>query len=52
MNPANRVLLKVDVPMEEFGETADRVESLMGKRPELRFSFIQENARYVEDLDV
>ncbi|MBO0335053.1 DNA topoisomerase IV subunit B [Sneathiella sp. CAU 1612] len=52
MNPAKRVLLKVDVPMEEFGETADRVESLMGKRPELRFSFIQENARYVEDLDV
>jgi topoisomerase-4 subunit B len=52
MNPKNRVLLKVDVPMEEFGETADRVESLMGKRPELRFSFIQENARYVEDLDV
>lgn len=52
MNPKNRVLLKVDVPMEEFGETADRVESLMGKRPELRFSFIQENARFVEDLDV
>ena len=52
MNPKNRVLLKVDVPMEEFGETADRVESLMGKRPELRFAFIQENARYVEDLDV
>ena len=52
MNPKNRVLLKVDVPMEEFGETADRVESLMGKRPELRFAFIQENAQYVEDLDV
>ncbi len=52
MNPKNRVLLKVDIPMEEFGETADRVESLMGKRPELRFSFIQENAQYVEDLDV
>ena len=52
MNPEKRVLLKVDVPMEEFGETADRVESLMGKRPELRFSFIQENAQYVEDLDV
>lgn len=52
MNPDKRVLLKVEVPMEEFGETADRVESLMGKRPELRFSFIQENARFVEDIDV
>lgn len=52
MNPEKRVLLKVEVPMEEFGETADRVESLMGKKPELRFSFIQENARFVADLDV
>ena len=52
MNPANRVLLKVEVPLEEFGETADRVESLMGKRPELRFAFIQENARFVQDIDV
>jgi topoisomerase-4 subunit B len=24
----------------------------MGKRPELRFQYIQENARFVEDLDV
>lgn len=52
MTPAKRVLLKVEVPMEEFSETADRVESLMGKKPELRFSFIQENARFVEDIDV
>ncbi|MCR9214782.1 MAG: DNA topoisomerase IV subunit B [Proteobacteria bacterium] len=52
MNPEKRVLLKVEVPIEEFGETADRVESLMGKKPELRFSFIQENARFVEDIDV
>jgi topoisomerase IV subunit B len=52
MNPDKRVLLKVEVSMEEFGETADRVESLMGKKPELRFSFIQENARFVADLDV
>ncbi len=52
MNPEKRVLLKVDVPIEELGETADRVESLMGKKPELRFSFIQENARFVEDIDV
>ncbi|WP_334129279.1 DNA topoisomerase IV subunit B [Sneathiella sp.] len=52
MNPKKRVLLRVDVPIEEFGETAERVESLMGKKPELRFAFIQENARYVEDIDV
>ncbi len=52
MNPEKRVLLRVQIPMEEFGETADRVESLMGKRPELRFSFIQENARFADNLDI
>ncbi|MEP3245811.1 MAG: DNA topoisomerase IV subunit B [Sneathiella sp.] len=52
MNPENRVLLRVQVPMEEYGETSDRVESLMGKKPELRFNFIQENARFAENLDI
>jgi topoisomerase-4 subunit B len=28
------------------------VESLMGRRPELRFAFIQEHAKTVEDVDV
>jgi topoisomerase-4 subunit B len=37
-----------DVP----GDTADLVERLMGKKPELRFQYIQENARFVEELDV
>jgi len=52
MNPKNRVLLRVQIPMEEFGETADRVESLMGKKPELRFTFIQENAKFADNLDI
>jgi DNA gyrase/topoisomerase IV subunit B len=28
------------------------VERLMGKKPELRFQYITENARFVEELDV
>ena len=28
------------------------VETLMGKKPELRFSYLQENARFVTSLDV
>ncbi|MBT5265473.1 MAG: hypothetical protein HOL85_11615, partial [Rhodospirillaceae bacterium] len=28
------------------------VETLMGRKPELRFAYIQENARFVEDIDV
>ena len=32
--------------------TVDLVESLMGRKPELRFEFIQERAQFVKDLDV
>ena len=28
------------------------VERLMGRKPELRFQFIQENAKFVQDIDV
>src|SRR3712207_8775581 len=34
---------------DEPGETEDLVERLMGKKPEMRFQFIQENARFVEE---
>ncbi len=52
MDPGRRTLLKVVAAPEERAETAELVESLMGRRPELRFQFIQENARSVEELDV
>ncbi|MFO1106606.1 MAG: DNA topoisomerase IV subunit B [Amaricoccus sp.] len=53
MAPASRTLIKVTIAEDE-GETGDLVERLMGKRPELRFQYIQENARFVdeEELDV
>jgi len=52
MNPATRRLIRVSVDDDAPGETGDLVERLMGKRPELRFQYIQENARFVEDVDV
>ena len=52
MNPATRVLIKVTIDEDEPGETGDLVERLMGKKPELRFQYIQENAQFVEGLDV
>ena len=52
MNPATRKLIRVSIDEDEPGETADLVERLMGKKPELRFQYIQENARFVEELDV
>jgi topoisomerase-4 subunit B len=51
MSPGSRTLIRVTIAEDE-GETGELVERLMGKRPELRFQYIQENARFVEDLDV
>jgi topoisomerase-4 subunit B len=44
MDPASRKLIRVSVDDEVPGETGDLVERLMGKKPELRFQYIQENA--------
>ncbi len=52
MNPATRKLIRVSIDEDESGETGDLVERLMGKKPELRFQYIQEHARFVEELDV
>lgn len=58
MNPATRSLLRVVVAknaedsQEEIRETEILVESLMGRKAELRFQFIQENARFARDVDV
>jgi topoisomerase IV subunit B len=52
MDPTKRTLLKVMALPEQRAETAELVESLMGRRPELRFAFIQERAKTVEEVDV
>jgi topoisomerase-4 subunit B len=52
MNPATRKLIRVTIDDDEPGETEDLVERLMGKKPEMRYQYIQENARFVEELDV
>jgi topoisomerase-4 subunit B len=44
MDPKRRTLLQVVLPPDERARTADLIEALMGRRPELRFRFIQENA--------
>ncbi len=59
MDPAKRRLLRVSVPSAHDPETseaaaglADLIERLMGRKPEPRYQFIQNNARFVRDLDV
>lgn len=45
MDPTKRRLLRVVIPDLDTQETADRVSQLMGKKPELRFQFIQEQTQ-------
>ncbi len=59
MDKKKRMLLRVMIPStnteegkEEAFETRRQVERLMGKNPELRFKFIIERAKFVDDLDI
>ena len=52
MDPKTRKLIQVSIDEDEPGETGNLVERLMGKKPEMRFEYIQENAKFVEELDV
>ncbi|AUQ59013.1 DNA topoisomerase 4 subunit B [Phaeobacter inhibens] len=52
MDPSTRKLIRVTIDEDEPGETSELVEQLMGKKPELRYQYIQENAKFVEELDV
>ena len=56
MNPATRTLARVTLPdsFDELTEArpAELVDTLMGKKAELRYKFIQENAQFVDELDV
>jgi topoisomerase-4 subunit B len=52
MDPATRTLARITLPRSEEA-VEDLVEALMGRKPELRFRFIQENAEFAAaDLDV
>jgi topoisomerase-4 subunit B len=52
MDPATRTLARVVLDADDTVAFDDLVETLMGRKPELRFNYIQQNARFVEELDV
>jgi topoisomerase IV subunit B len=56
MNPATRTLARVTLPdsMDELTEMkpSELINTLMGKKAETRFKFIQDNAAFVEELDI
>ena len=52
MDPSSRKLIRVSIDDEEPGETSNLVDQLMGKKPELRFQYIQDNAKFAAELDI
>ncbi|MFM9890434.1 MAG: toprim domain-containing protein, partial [Rickettsiales bacterium] len=57
MDPRKRTMLRVAIDEVDIAETAERVNQLMGKKPELRFKFIREQTelygdKFREALDV
>jgi len=53
MRPGHRTLVRVEIADDEIAATESLFERLMGKKPELRFQFIQENAQFAaEAIDV
>lgn len=59
MDPSRRSMLRVKLPnshdpdqRDDAKMTEDLVEALMGRKPEKRFEFIQENASFARELDV
>ncbi|MES1198682.1 MAG: DNA topoisomerase IV subunit B [Pseudomonadota bacterium] len=52
MNPATRTLARVVLDESGVPEFDGLVETLMGKKAELRFNYIQQNARFVDEVDV
>jgi topoisomerase-4 subunit B len=52
MDPAMRILLRVEVVEDDKPAVSEAVNALMGSKPELRFRFIQERAAFAKDLDI
>ena len=52
MPPETRTLIQIVCDSEDRDLASQKVESLMGRKPELRLNFLQENAQIFDQLDV
>ena len=56
MDPRSRTLARITLPdsLDELTEMkpAELIDTLMGKKAEHRFKFIQDNAQFAEELDI
>jgi len=50
MRPGHRTLVQVEIAKGDEEATESLFERLMGKKPELRFQFIQENAEFAREV--
>jgi topoisomerase-4 subunit B len=52
MNPKTRKMIRITLDEDNLPSTEALVETLMGKRADLRFQYIQDHAQFIEELDV
>jgi len=52
MDPTSRTLARITLDDENLPSTEALVQTLMGKRSDLRYQYIQEHAQFVDDIDI
>ena len=52
MDPKTRTLARITIDPSALPTTEALVETLMGKRADLRFQYIQDHAQFIEEVDV
>jgi len=52
MDPKTRTLARITIDQSTLPTTESLVETLMGKRADLRFQYIQDHAQFIEEVDV
>lgn len=52
MDPHSRTLARITIDPNTLPTTESLVETLMGKRADLRFQYIQDHAQFIEDVDI
>lgn len=52
MNPKTRKMIRITIDDDNLPSTEALVETLMGKRADLRYQYIQDHAQFVEEIDI
>lgn len=52
MNPKTRKMIRITIDDDNLPSTEALVETLMGKRADLRFQYIQDHAQFIDALDI